>query len=335
MIDICEVKNDPYGKLKKHCFKRIKNNLCLYLLGIPTISFLNMKNICILSLTFFLSVTALAQNGTVYSDRTFESKILKQTTHYSIYLPPSYETSNIQYPVFYLFHGGGDDYRDWLLRGQAKPIADKAILSGEAPEMIIVMPNGVGNWYNNKYDGTFDFEDYFFEEFIPHIEKTYRCRTEKRYRAISGLSMGGRGCLLYSLKHPDMFQACYAMSIGMFSDENAKQDRWGRGGTWLGEDYFGPLKADGSLPDLWTQNNVYKLIDELPDNQKKAVIYAIELGDDEVNRDQMEVVLAMKDNDIPVELRVIDGGHTWALWRESLPKAMKFVGECFLQARTN
>lgn len=147
--------------------------------------------------------------------------------------------------------------------------------------------------------------------------------------------MGGRGCLLYSLKHPDMFQACYAMSIGMFSDENAKIDRWGRGGNWLGEDYFGPLKADGSMPDLWTNNNVYKLIRELPDNQKKSVIYAIELGDDEVNRDQLEVVLAMKENNIPVEFRVIDGGHNWGLWRKSLPKAMKFVGECFLQARIN
>ncbi|HYQ58424.1 MAG TPA: alpha/beta hydrolase-fold protein, partial [Draconibacterium sp.] len=206
---------------------------------------------------------------------------------------------------------------------------------GEAPEMIIVMPHAIGNWYNNKYDGTFDYEDYFFEEFIPHIEATYRCRTEKRYRAISGLSMGGRGCLLYSLKHPDMFQACYAMSIGMFSDENAKVDRWGRGGGWLGEDYFGPLKADGSMPDLWTENNVYRLARELPDNQKRAVIYAIELGDDEVNRDQLEMVLAMKESQIPVEVRIIDGGHTWGLWRKSLPKAMKFVGECFLQARTN
>jgi enterochelin esterase-like enzyme len=277
---------------------------------------------------------AYAQKGSAYSDRVFESKLLKQTTHYSIYLPPGYETSTIEYPVLYLFHGGGDDWRDWLLRGQAAPIADKAILSGEAPAMIIVMPDGIGHWYNNKYDGTFNYEDYFFKELIPHIESTYRCRTEKRYRAISGLSMGGRGCLLYALKHPDKFQACYAMSIGMFSDENAKVDRWNRGGSWLGEHYFGPLKADGSLPDSWHENNVYRLARELPDNQKRSVIYAIELGDDEINRDQLEMILTMKENGIPLEVRIIDGGHNWGLWRISLSNAMKFVGECFLQART-
>lgn len=296
---------------------------------------MNIKSILILGIVSLLTQLTIAQEGVAYSDRTLESAILKQTTHYSIYLPPGYETSTIEYPVFYLLHGGGDDYRDWLLRGQALPIANKAILSGEAPAMIIVMPNGVGHWYNNKYDGTFNYEDYFFQELIPHIESTYRCRTEKRYRAISGLSMGGRGCLLYALKHPDMFQACYAMSIGMFSDENAKVNRWGQSGSWLGENYFGSLKEDGSLPDSWTENNVYKLARELPDKQKKAVVYAIELGDDEVNRDQLEMVLAMKENQIPVELRIIDGGHNWALWRKSLPKAIKFVGECFLQARTN
>jgi len=300
-----------------------------------TIKSFKMKKIYVLSLILFLSIISFAQTGIAYSNRVLESKILKQTMHYSIYLPPGYETSTIEYPVFYLFHGGGDDYRDWLLRGQAKPIADKAILSGEAPEMIIVMPDGADDWYNNKYDGTFDYEDFFFDELIPHIESTYRCRTEKRYRAISGLSMGGRGCLLYALKHPDMFQACYAMSIGMFSDENAKNDRWGRGGGWLGGDYFGPLKEDGSMPDLWTENNVYRLARELREDQKRSVIYAIELGDDEVNRDQLEMVLTMKENKFPVEVRIIDGGHNWALWRKSLPKAMKFVGECFLQARTN
>lgn len=294
-----------------------------------------MKKICLFNLMFLLATIIFAQNGTIYSDRVLESKILKQTTHYSIYLPPGYGTSSIDYPVFYLLHGGGDDWRDWALRGQAAPIADKAILSGTAPAMIIVMPDGIDDWYNNKFDGTFNYEDYFFNELIPHIESTYHCRTEKRYKAISGLSMGGRGCLLYALKHPDKFQACYAMSIGMFSDKNAKVDRWGRGYSWIGENYFGPLKKDGSLPDSWHENDVYALAKALPENQKKSVIYAIELGDEEVNRDQLEMVLTMKEGHIPVEVRIVDGSHNWELWRKSLPKAMQFVGECFLQSRTN
>ena len=154
-----------------------------------------MKRIISLIVALVACVSLSAQ-GTAYNDRVLESKILGQTTHYSIYLPESYETSSIEYPVLYLLHGGGDNWKDWLLKGQAAEIADRTIAEGTAPEMIIVMPDGMQNWYANKYDGTFNYEDYFFEELIPHIEATYRCRTERQYRAISGLSMGGFGSLL-------------------------------------------------------------------------------------------------------------------------------------------
>ncbi len=293
-----------------------------------------MRKSVLLLLFLFTVAFSNAQKGTAFNDKVLESKTLGQTTHYSIYLPPGYETSTLDYPVLYLLHGGGDNWKDWLLKGQAATIADKTIASGDAPEMIIVMPDGMQNWYNNNFDGTFNYEDYFFCELIPHIEATYRCRTEKQYRAISGLSMGGRGCLLYALKHPDKFQACYGMSIGMFMEERAKRPGWD-GSVWWGEKYFGALKKDGSLPDFWYENDVYSLAKKLPENQKNAVVYAIELGDDEINRDQLEMVLTMKENQIPLEVRVIDGGHNWVLWRKSLPNAMKFVGECFIQARMN
>ncbi len=293
-----------------------------------------MKKYILSIFTLLIAISSFAQHGTAYNDRVLESKVLGQTTHYSIYLPEGYETSTLDYPVLYLLHGGGDNWKDWLLKGQAAAIADETIASGEAPAMIIVMPDGIQNWYNNNHDGTFNYEDYFFEELIPHIESTYRCRTEKSYRAISGLSMGGRGCLLYSLKHPDMFQACYGMSIGMYGEERAKRPGWG-GGQWAGENYFGSLEKDGSLPELWFENDPYTLAKNLPEDQKNAVVYAIEIGDDEMNRDQIEMVLTMKEAQIPVEVRVTDGGHNWVLWRKSLPKAMKFLGECFIQARMN
>lgn len=292
-----------------------------------------MNKITFTLLILFLAAASFAQKGTADNDRILESEILGQTTHYSIYLPPGYESSILDYPVLYLLHGGGDNWKDWLIKGQAASIADQTILSGEAPEMIIVMPDGIDLWYNNNYDGSFRYEDYFFEELIPHIESTYRCRTEKQYRAISGLSMGGRGCILYSLKHPDKFLACYGMSIGMFGEERALRPGWD-GGKWFGEKYFGPLKEDGSLPDFWYENDVYTLAKNLPEDQKNEVLYFIEIGDDEMNRDQIEMAHVLKESNFILEVRVTNGGHNWVLWRQSLPKAMKFVGECFLQIRT-
>lgn len=274
--------------------------------------------------------------GTAFSNCAFESQILKRTMHFSIYLPESYNTSNIEYPVLYLLHGGGDNYKDWLLKGQAAEIADKTLGRNGVPEMIIVMPDGVKNWYCNDYKNEFRYEDFFFQELIPYVEQHYRCRTECEYRAISGLSMGGFGSLLYALKHPDKFIACYGMSIGVFSDERALNG----GGRplndkkWYAEDYFGPLKADGSLPDHWMNNSIYQLIKQMSDRQKKKVHFAIEVGDDELNRDQDEVWMLMKENGIPVELRINNGEHNWIFWRQCLPHALKFVGDCFTQKRT-
>jgi len=288
----------------------------------------------IISLLAILSICSAAFAQSISrSDCTLESKILKQTTHYSIYLPDGYESSCIEYPVLYLLHGGGDNWKDWLLKGQAGSIADKTIATGESIPMVIVMPDGIQNWYANKYDGSFNYEDYFFNELIPHIEKTYRVRTERQYRAISGLSMGGYGSLLYAIKHPDMFTACYGMSIGMFGKWRLESSFKQNDGGWYAQAYFGPLDKDGNLPQYWLENDIYTLLNKMPEQQKRMVNFCIECGDDELNRDQSEVFLLMKDVGVPCEIRIADGAHNWIFWRKCLPHAMKWAGECFTQER--
>ena len=42
---------------------------------------------------------------------------------------------------------------------------------------------------------------------MPYVESKYRIKSEKRFRAISGLSMGGGGTLIYALHRPDLFSA--------------------------------------------------------------------------------------------------------------------------------
>lgn len=144
-----------------------------------------------------LVATAFAQQGKVYETRTVKSEILGMERSYSIYLPAGYEEGDGSYPVLYLLHGLGDNHTGWIQFGQVQYIADKAIAEGKSAPMIIVMPDAdtVHKGYFNLLDGTYNYEDFFFKELIPHIEKTYRVRAESRYRAISGLSMGGGGAL--------------------------------------------------------------------------------------------------------------------------------------------
>ena len=103
---------------------------------------------------------------------------------------------------------------------------------------------------------------------------------------------------------------------------------------WYAEAYFGPKTKDGDLPAAWYENDVYTLINKMTDQQKRMVNFCIECGDDELNRDQSEVFLLMKDKNVPVEIRIADGAHDWKFWRKCLPLAMEWAGECFIQART-
>jgi len=138
----------------------------------------------LLSLTFTLvSLFTFAQTGNILSI-TNKSKALNKDVSYSIYLPPSYEKSTRSYPVLYLFHGMWGDYTDWVNKGEVATIANKAIATGEAPEMIIVMTEGFTDaFYQNNYDKSVMWEDYFINELMPDVESNYRIYKNRNYRA--------------------------------------------------------------------------------------------------------------------------------------------------------
>ena len=83
--------------------------------------------------------------------------------------------------MLYLLHGAGDDQTGWVQFGEVLQIADKAIAEGTSTAMIIVMPDAdTGRrGYFNSLDGEFRYEDFFFEELMPHVEKKYRIKASK------------------------------------------------------------------------------------------------------------------------------------------------------------
>src|SRR6187200_3526301 len=155
-----------------------------------------------------------AQESKVSDNLIVKSKILNMDRKYAIYLPPGYESSQRSYPVLYLLHGGGDDQTGWVQFGEILNIADKAINEGKATPMIVIMPdaNTGQRGYSNNAMGTWRYEDFFFQELMPFVEKTYRIKGEKKYRAIAGLSMGGDGSFTYALHHPELFSAACPLS---------------------------------------------------------------------------------------------------------------------------
>jgi enterochelin esterase-like enzyme len=206
-------------------------------------------------------------------------------------------------------------------------IADEAIQSGSATPRIIVMPdaNTGKRGYYNDVKNEWRYEDFFFQEFIPYIEKTYRIKADKRYRSVSGLSMGGGGTFIYALHHPELFSSACPLSaaIGPKNMDEMKTYRPFQGVEGV---------TDAEKDAYFKHYSVIYLVENMPDDQKKAVRWYIDCGDDDqLSEGNCLVHINMRKKEIPHEFRIRDGAHNWTYWRASLPKVLEFASMSFHQ----
>ncbi|MBQ7856128.1 MAG: esterase family protein [Alistipes sp.] len=251
-----------------------------------------------------------------------KSELLGVEKVYSIYLPEGYDASDERYPVLYLLHGAYGNHRSWCRDGggELPRIANEEIAAGRVRKMIVVMPDatGLGERRGGKNMGYFNvdgwpYEDFFFQEFIPHIDKTFKTIATKEGRAVAGLSMGGGGSVVYAQRHHDHFCACYSTS-------------------GLLDHYYRARSPYASIEWLWSvaQTSPVEYVRHATAEQLEqlhSVRWMADCGDDDflmgVN---MEFFAEMKRANIPLEFRVRDGVHDWKFWRASLPQILQF---CF------
>jgi S-formylglutathione hydrolase FrmB len=196
--------------------------------------------------------------------------------------------------------------------------------------MIIIMPNANRGWYMNSFDGKVKYEDFFKNEFIPSIEKSYRIKSEKTYRGIAGLSMGGYGTLMYSLKYPELFAAAALLSPGIYEDDEIIEmtdDDWKR---VYGQVFDTTLKGKDRLNKAWYDNSTLQLVKAKQIDDLAKVRYWIDCGDDDfLTRGNCLLHLALTKKKVPHEFRIRDGAHTWTYWRTGITDALKFIGDSF------
>ena len=281
----------------------------------------------------FIALSAFTQPpGKVLEQETITSNILGRSVKYTIYLPADYDVSQRSYPVVYLLHGFTDDNTGWLQFGEINRYADKAIEDGIIPPMIIVMPNGDSSWYINSYDGKENYEDFFIKEFMPFIEKKYRIKAQKRYRGIAGLSMGGYGTLIYSLKYPELFAAAAPLSAGIFSSDELTAMPDQNYANVFARVFGRDLKANDRLTNQWYSNSVLDIVANKSADDLKKVRYWIDCGDDDfLTKGNCLLHIALTDKHVPHEFRVRDGAHNWTYWRTGITDALHFIGDSFHQ----
>ena len=280
--------------------------------------------ICLLALALSIGAQAQPLRESQISTQSVHSIILGEDVPYNLYLPKDFDASTPErYPVIYLLHGLYGTHVDWATAGHMKDVVDELIASGECRPVVIIMPKAGDPDVNNNWNGYFNmpghnYEDFFFKELVPTVERSWKVQSDKAHRAVMGLSMGGGGSTVYAQRHPDMFSSCYSMSGWL---DNGEPDT-----NMPKNKFYHVSKAvhDHSAVDF-VNNAEPATLEKL-----RTVKWFFDCGDDDFILDMtLRMYQAMKQRNVPAELRVRDGWHSWEYWHTALRTSLPFASRNF------
>jgi S-formylglutathione hydrolase FrmB len=283
-------------------------------------------------LFFSIASTTAAQSRTDCS--ALESHILKQVVHYCVYLPGEYDSSAAQrpakrYPVLYFLHGLGDNEQT-LFNSGGWTLLEDLRNQGKMGDFLIVAPEGRRSFYINSADGSVRYNDFFLQEFLPHIESKYRIRPGRAGRAISGISMGGYGALRFAFAHPELFSAVSAQSAALITESPQTLDSASRTGAPLA----GVLAAVFGKPinvSHWNDNSPFVLAKRNATALRKLTIYFNCGQDDNYGFEKGAAALhdELQKEGVKHEYHPYPGDHSLTYFLSHFAEVMEFHSRAF------
>ena len=141
--------------------------------------------------------------------------------------------------------------------------------------------------------------------------------------AIAGLSMGGYGAVLHAVSRPDLFAAAFSLSGSLFSEQaadiEARKTAYGR--------IFGGVFGEPFETARFLDWNVFMRLDKRADEINRLAFW-LAAGDDDfasILGGTVRFHQELRRRGIASELRVMDGGHEWALWSRALDPALSWL----------
>jgi enterochelin esterase family protein len=233
---------------------------------------------------------------------TYYSKSLQRFRRMHVYTPPLYESGKGRCPVFYLLHGAFDCDDSWTSVGRAGFILDNLIAAGKAEPMVVVMPAGHAGPFSSgqplpKVD---PFIEDFVRDVMPYVENNYRVYTDRKHRAVAGLSMGGGHTLTLLVSHMDKFGYAGVFSSGVF-------ELMGRRGRDPNSD---------SSP-TWEQRHAESL-DNAGLKKGLELLWFATGKEDFLIETTRRTVEMLRKHGFRIFYKETEGGHTWINWRNYL-----------------
>jgi S-formylglutathione hydrolase FrmB len=259
--------------------------------------------------------------------RTVSSRILGHPIAYCVLLPPGYDTDRSRrYPVLYFLHGLGENEQMFLQSGGLDLVEDYWE-RGQLGPYLIVTPDGGTSFYINSRDGRQRYEDFFIQEFLPFVDRSYRTLPGRSNRGIAGISMGGYGALHLAFRHPGLFGSVSASSPALI-EKLPEVTSVGAQPPLVGQLLSGVF---GSPPDraFWDLNSPLTLA-------RTAHLAGLKIHFDCGEQDEygfehgarsLDAVLASRG--IPHEFHLYPGGHNWAYFADHLLASLQFHSRAF------
>jgi S-formylglutathione hydrolase FrmB len=261
-------------------------------------------------LGLFVLAGLIAQAGTI-DTLEIQSQYLKKATKFVV-IKPTNSNKDENYPVVFLLHGYGGNYAQW------SKISPQLAKTADDLKLIFVCPDGgKGSWYfDSPIDSSIRYESYITKELIPFIDANFKTKAESKYRAITGLSMGGHGALYLAIRHKELFGAAGSTSGGV--DFRPFPNNWDI------KVALGPFETN---QERWHENTVVKQIESLTNNQLAIII---DCGVDDfflaVNRALHEKLLQLKINHDYIER---PGGHSSTYWSGNIDYQIMYFKKFF------
>lgn len=256
-----------------------------------------------------------------------KSGLMAREMPYRVVLPINYDKSkDKRYPVIYLLHGLTGHFDNWTNNTKLAEYA-------ASYNFVIVTPEGNDGWYTDSATVSNDkYESYIIKELIPEIDKNYRTLSERKYRAVGGLSMGGYGSLKFGMKYPQMFVVAGSFSGALpaasWSVKTLGNSSW----KALTDSISSTYAEDGS--QTRKENDIYKFAKEIsPEKIKELPFLYIDCGTEDFliqpNREFQAILLEKK---IPHEFRQLPGKHDWKFWGAQVQEFLALSEKLMFQA---
>jgi len=282
-------------------------------------------------ITFLVLSASCAASGQGRIDCTvLQSKILKEAVHYCVQVPAAYDASPAKrFPVLYFLHGLGDNEQT-LFRSGGWAFIDDLRDQHKIGDFLTVAPEGKASFYVNSADGRVRYSDFFLQEFMPYIERTYRILPGREGRAVSGISMGGYGALRLAFARPGLFSSVSAQSPALITSSPEELNAAGRPRSYL-SGVVGAVFGNPINVAHWKANSPFVLARQNAAGVPRLAIYFNCGKEDNYGFDKGAEALhrQLQEEGIKHEYHLYPGDHSVSYFASHIAETMEFHWRVF------